>query len=183
MWTFNSSRIHFHSSPVPNVIFTSNVKKVLRVLVRRTVDLCEDCMNGIPCRFVRNSPLALSLFKRAWQLYQENRDMRHQVAISTAIDEFLLRGLKMHLMSIREFAPGWMFFEEMHYVTQDDLPCDDCVMFHNNWVMTASAKVYRMKELGLYRTSSDYYTNPESLFITYDPLPESATIGAFLLSI
>ena len=72
--------------------------------------------------------------------------MRHQVAISTAIDEFLLRGLKMHLMSIREFAPGWMFFEEMHFVTREDLPCDDCVMFHNNWVMTASAKVYRMKD-------------------------------------
>ena len=103
--------------------------------------------------------------------------MRHQVAISTAIDEFLLRGLKMCLMSIREFAPGWMFFEEMHFVTRDDLPCDDCVMFHNNWVMTASAKVYRMKELGLYRTYSDYYTNQESLYITYDPLPESATIG------
>lgn len=36
--------------------------------------------------------------------------MRHQVAISTAIDEFLLRGLKMYLMSIREFAPGMDVF-------------------------------------------------------------------------
>ena len=135
------------------------------------------------CSYVRNSEMSLSMFQRAWQLYQENRSMRHQVAISTSIDEFLLKGLKMYLLSIREFAPGWMFFEEMHYLTLDDLPCDDCVMFHNNWVMTASAKVYRMKELGLYRTSSDYYTNQESLYMTYTPLPEEATIRVFLVCV
>lgn len=51
-------------------------------------------------------------------------------------------------------------------------------MFHNNWVMTSEAKVYRIKELGLYYTDSDYYSNPDRYFISYDPLPASASIGA-----
>lgn len=50
-------------------------------------------------------------------------------------------------------------------------------MFHNNWVMTSEAKVYRIKELGLYYTDSDYYSNPDRYFLSYDALPASASIG------
>lgn len=54
---------------------------------------------------------------------------------------------------------------------------DMCVMFHNNWIMTSEAKIYRIKELGLFYTESDYYSNTERSFLTYDPLPESASLG------
>ena len=53
---------------------------------------------------------------------------------------------------------------------------DMCVMFHNNWIMTSEAKIYRIKELGLFYTESDYYSNTERSFLTYDPLPESASL-------
>lgn len=54
---------------------------------------------------------------------------------------------------------------------------DTCVMFHNNWIMTSEAKVYRIKELGLYYTDSDYYSKEDRYFLSYDPLPASASIG------
>ena len=54
---------------------------------------------------------------------------------------------------------------------------DTCVMFHNNWIMTSEAKVYRIKELGLYYTDSDYYSNPDRYFLSYDALPASASLG------
>ena len=49
-------------------------------------------------------------------------------------------------------------------------------MFHNNWIVSSDAKMYRLKELGLFFTQSDYYSNPENRFITYKSLPFNATI-------
>lgn len=52
----------------------------------------------------------------------------------------------------------------------------ECVMFHNNWIVSSDAKIYRLKELGLFYSSSDYYTNESDQYITYKSLPANATI-------
>ena len=70
-----------------------------------------------------NTPRSKSLFTQAWKNYQENREMRHQVALSLAIDTVLQSNLRMKLLPIDLFSPGWFFFEEKHYLTSADLPC------------------------------------------------------------
>lgn len=93
----------------------------------------------------------------------------------------------MKLLPIDIFSPGWYFFEEMHFVYENDLPCififsvvtigKECVMFHNNWIMSSEAKIYRLKELGYFYSESDYYSNTNNKYITYHRLPANATIG------
>ena len=138
-------------------------------------------------RYVSNTPRSYSLFSIAWQKYQVNPNLRHQLALSYAIDEMLKSKLQMKLLPIDIFSPGWYFFEEMHFVYENDLPCNfdyfgikigqECVMFHNNWILSSEAKIYRLKELGYFYTESDYYSNTQNKYITYRRLPANATIG------
>ena len=74
-------------------------------------------------RFISNTERSLSLFQIAWHHYQANPGLRHQLALSMAIEEMLQTQLRMKLLPIHLFSPGWYFFEEMHYVTMADLPC------------------------------------------------------------
>lgn len=74
-------------------------------------------------RFVSNTPRSFSLFNIAWNNYQVHPNLRHQLALSYAIDEMLTAKLQMKLLPIHQFSPGWYFFEEMHFVNLRDLPC------------------------------------------------------------
>lgn len=73
--------------------------------------------------YVRNTPRSRSLFDLAWQNYQNNRNLRQQPALNDAIDVLLREKLRVQLLPLYQFAPGWIFFEEMHYNSLDSLPC------------------------------------------------------------
>lgn len=75
--------------------------------------------------YVSNTPRSNSLFNQAWRNHLENRSMRHQVALSLAIDTMLHSNLRMLLLPLNQFSPGWYFFEETHHVFSSDLPCSD----------------------------------------------------------
>lgn len=81
------------------------------------------CCNLFFIRFVSNTPRSFSLFNIAWNNYQVHPNLRHQLALSYAIDEMLTAKLQMKLLPIHQFSPGWYFFEEMHFVNLRDLPC------------------------------------------------------------
>ncbi len=137
--------------------------------------------------YVRNTPRSRSLFDLAWENYQNNRNLRQQPALNNAIDVMLREKLRMQLLPLNKFAPGWVFFENLHYNSLDSLPCkfgntifyvgDDCVMFHNNWIVSSNAKEYRLKELGLYHSMDSYYSNSTAKYITYESLSPDSSIG------
>ena len=77
----------------------------------------------ICCSYVSNTPRSNSLFNQAWKNHLENRSMRHQVALSQAIDTMLHSNLRMLLLPLHQFSPGWYFFEETHHILASDLPC------------------------------------------------------------
>ena len=49
-------------------------------------------------------------------------------------------------------------------------------MFHNNWIVSAEAKEYRLKELGLFYSPHDDYSDETVNYLTYEPLGLEATI-------
>ena len=49
-------------------------------------------------------------------------------------------------------------------------------MFHNNWIVSAEAKEYRLKELGLFYSPDDNYSDETLRYLTYEPLGFEATI-------
>ena len=49
-------------------------------------------------------------------------------------------------------------------------------MFHNNWIVSAEAKEYRLKELGLFYSPHDDYSDETVDYLTYEPLGLEATI-------
>ena len=176
-----SLRIHFLSFLAQIVISTFKGKKLLTMQSRRTVALCTFFL-PLVISYVSNTPNSFELFSRAWEIYAKHPETRHQVALSTAISEQLKANrLRVHLLPISQFSPGWYFFEEQHRISLRDLPCDECVMFHNNWIVSASAKIYRLKELGLFYTELPYY-DADVRYLAYQPLSASATLGLCALN-
>lgn len=49
-------------------------------------------------------------------------------------------------------------------------------MFHNNWIVSTEAKEYRLKELGLFYSPHDDYSDETVNYLTYEPLGLEATI-------
>lgn len=72
---------------------------------------------------MKNTPRSISLFNLAWENYQKNRNIRQQPALNDAIDVMLKEKLRMQLLPLNLFPPGWAFFEEMQYNTWSTLPC------------------------------------------------------------
>ncbi|KAK8798387.1 hypothetical protein WA588_003469 [Blastocystis sp. NMH] len=126
--------------------------------------------------YVKNTPRSLELFDLAWHYYEENRMIRQQPALNKAIDVLLKKQLRIQLLPLKFFVPGFLFFETLHFNQLKSLPCKECVMFHNNWIVSAEAKEYRLKELGLFYSPHDDYSDETVNYLTYEPLGLEATI-------
>ena len=124
MWFY--LRIRFPTSPADSVTFISNVKSFQSVHMNEIVVLCTIHLPNslIYSRYVKNTPRSISLFNLAWENYQNNRNLRQQPALNDAIDVMLKEKLRMQLLPLHLFAPGWAFFEEMQYMSIKSLPCE-----------------------------------------------------------
>lgn len=61
--------------------------------------------------YVKNTPRSLELFDLAWHYYEENRMIRQQPALNKAIDVMLKKQLRIQLLPLKFFVPGFLFFE------------------------------------------------------------------------
>lgn len=55
------------------------------------------------------------MFVRAWRLYKF-KNIRQQPAVNKAIEESIHDGLKVKLLDIFLFPPGWVYFEMFHHL-------------------------------------------------------------------
>lgn len=73
--------------------------------------------------YVKNTPRSLELFDLAWHIYEENRMIRQQPALNKAIDVMLKKQLRIQLLPLKFFVPGFLFFETLHFNQLKSLPC------------------------------------------------------------
>ena len=124
MWMWFYLKILFPTSLADSVTSIFNVKSFQSVRMNEIVVLCTCFFHSlIYSRYVKNTPRSISLFNLAWENYQNNRNLRQQPALNDAIDVMLKEKLRMQLLPLHLFAPGWAFFEEMQYTTIESLPC------------------------------------------------------------
>ncbi|ELT98190.1 hypothetical protein CAPTEDRAFT_212399 [Capitella teleta] len=76
--------------------------------------------------------------------------------------------LVMQTLPKKQFPNGEVYFEEGRRMFANDNPCNDCVIVHNNWMLTGAAKELRFKESGLWQVDTNgYYSDPNNKYILY----------------
>ena len=94
-----------------------------------------------------------------------------QSALNKAITEVTRQtpGLKnpVKRLSMEKYQCGRKYFENGgRYFTGK--PCHQCIVIHNNWIVTKEAKRYRFQETGLWTYDDEgYYSNITARYITY----------------
>ena len=64
---------------------------------------------------------------------------------------------------------GQVFYERGKRMFATDPGCDECVVIHNNWIVSAEAKKYRFKEFLMWDLDTDgYYSNASQKYLTYN---------------
>ena len=90
----------------------------------------------------------------------------------------LVANVKIHTLSKSQFVQGAAYFEYPKRYFYDTAPaCPECIVIHNNWIVSKSAKIYRFRENMMWMyDGDDYYSSLDNRFITYDnPIVEDGS--------
>ena len=108
-------------------------------------------------------------------LYPDVHDQR-QLNLMTHLEEGLNIHFKLIKLPTDSYQCGLYHYEKPQRFFADTNPaCPECVVAHNNWIVSVEAKVYREKELHQWMYDGDeYYTSTSRKYLTYNsPLEES----------
>ena len=129
--------------------------------------------------FLLVHPQALPVYEHMRQLAKDNPKMNDQEQLNKAVktqkekDEHF----RLNVLPIQQFQCGKHFYQNKNkkrYFADTMTPCPECVVVHNNWIVTMAAKVYRAKEVHQWMNDEkQYYTSTTRKYITYDNSPEA----------
>ena len=119
---------------------------------------------------VRRTPASLLLYASAWRMYAHYRRASDQAYLNSAMDGLRRAGrLRVHELPADRFACGYYYFEYDGRHFYNEPPCPDCVMAHSNYIGTAAAKRYRLRENLLWNVDVDgYYSSDATRYLVYD---------------
>ncbi len=97
-------------------------------------------------------------------------------------------------LNVHAFPSGHTYFDIPKRMFAGDKPCPLCVIVHNNWISSQSAKIYRFKEHLLWEVDEcGYYSNVSAKYLLYEnhayvgdnetqQMEEAALKNAFVLA-
>jgi hypothetical protein len=102
----------------------------------------------------------------------------NQKALASAIEEMTRqKALKKRMLNNAQFPCGKIYFEQGGRMFSDDANCSECVIVHNNWIVTKAGKIYRFKETGFWHVDADgYYSDPTRKYLTYENTADFGTL-------
>lgn len=130
----------------------------------------------------RPTNASVELHDRAMRLGATNPRLSNQKALGQTIGVMRRRRrIRLSTLDRKQFPCGVKYYEDMGVMFAGDVTCDDCVIVHNNWIVSQEAKIYRFKETGMWQVDAGgYYTDPDRKYLAYgNPLDfgRDATLG------
>ena len=130
--------------------------------------------------FLLVHPSALPVYQRMQQLARNNTRMTDQEQLNIAVRT--RRGVKLVSLPKAEFLCGRSYYQDAKRFYADTMkPCPECVVVHNNFIVSYEAKVYRAKEVHQWMYDGDeYYSSTTRKYMTYINGPKPYTTEAQL---
>ncbi len=122
---------------------------------------------------VRPTDPGKAIIKRMNELTSTHTNLHDQKVLNMAIRErHSLRGNVIKL-DTKQFLCGKAYFEDTRRMFAFENPCTECIVVHNNWIVSKAAKIYRLKEHLLWQWDGQnrYYSDPTRKYIIYDNPP------------
>jgi hypothetical protein len=116
--------------------------------------------------FVYVHPSGLPLYKRMQEIAPQHPEMHDQQHMNLAVKD--VSGLKIKPLSVSKFLAGQYYYNVGRHYADSMLPCPECIVVHNNWIVSVQAKIYRAKELHHWMYDGhQYYTSKTRKYVTY----------------
>lgn len=92
-----------------------------------------------------------------------------QAAFNKGIDQ-LGKNIRVQDLDIKKYECGKSYWEIGQRTFAGDNPCDECLVVHNNWIISIEAKTYRFREMHLWQFDGEehYYTDNCRKYLTYE---------------
>jgi hypothetical protein len=118
----------------------------------------------------RPTPAAIKLHCEAWNQGLVKPEFSNQKAIDRNMEKMLRnKQINVNNLDRRLYPNGRVYFEKGKRMFKGDNPCTNCIIVHNNWIISSAAKVYRFKECGLWKNNrNDYYSNLMNKYISFE---------------
>ena len=115
---------------------------------------------------VRHTTSGLTLFRNVVERIA-NHPRGDQEYVNEALRDF--NGtIKIQRLPPDLFPLGNSFFQFGRRQFAGDNPCGECIIVHNNYIVSLQAKIYRFKEYGMWAVDLDgYYSDRTRKYITY----------------
>jgi hypothetical protein len=81
------------------------------------------------------------------------------------------------LLDINKYQCGLKYFEQGHRYFSDSPTCPQCIVVHNNWIVSKEAKRYRFREVLLWSYDDNgYYSNDTANYLIYSNPPTTTKL-------
>ena len=123
--------------------------------------------------FLMVHPAALPVYRRMKHLSVLQPLMNDQEQLNKAVAEQRQK-LKVIKLPISQFLCGKFYYQDAKRFYADTMkPCPDCVVVHNNWIVSLEAKIYRAKEVHQWMNDDNkYYSSSSRKYMTYSNGPK-----------
>lgn len=120
--------------------------------------------------FIRNSKPSRELYKISKHIADTEPKTDDQKALNRAIGSAKKKyGLKLFQLSTKKYLCGMTFWEGGKRCFVGSKPCPECVVVHNNWIVSMEAKTYRLKELNWWIYDKDgYYSSLSTKYLYFE---------------
>jgi hypothetical protein len=120
--------------------------------------------------YIRPTANSIRVYERMKQIAIASPHVDDQDQLTQAIGEMKSKqpDFKVTELNTEQFQCGLYYYENGHHTFAGDNPCVNCVVVHNNWIVSMEAKEYRCKETGMWNYDGDgYYSSTERKYLVY----------------
>jgi hypothetical protein len=109
------------------------------------------------------------IYDRVHKMSEEGSTRNDQFALDDCLDRCTRWGLcTVSLLDPKRFLNGQAYFEKGGHTFAGQNPCRECVVVHDNFIVSKGAKIYRLKENHMWLYDQDgYYSSKEHKYLTF----------------
>ncbi|ESN99530.1 hypothetical protein HELRODRAFT_176694 [Helobdella robusta] len=153
-----------------DVMFFQNPLPELKVIMGEhdIASLWDNTVYNAGFICIKPTKYSLKVYNQMKQITDYSPQIDDQSALNKAISSVSRRykNFKVKILDPNRFLCGLEYFENGNRLYPS--PCQDCMVLHNNWIVSKEAKIYRFKEHLMWVYDQDeYYSSPTNMYMSY----------------
>ena len=161
-----------------DIVFLGNPLPDLRSFARRDLACLSDtgvCNAGFI--YIRPSEFTIDVYGKMKRMALETK-LDDQRALSLALSSAKGANKKSinqaQLLDPNKYQCGFNYFESGQRYFADSATCPQCIVVHNNWIVSKEAKRYRFREVLLWSYDENgYYSDETRKYLMYSNAPHN----------